>query len=175
MSNRNPAYIRSKVSNEFGINHYAGRVYYQAKGFLEKNRDANRPEIVELLVQSQNPIIAAIFSSSSAGSRTFENAPTSPQRRRNFATVTSIYSESLTQLMSIINKCQPHFVRCITPNREKRPDFFDPYCVNDQLRCGGIIDAARVRKAGYPTRIKHQQFLTAYAALKVYFDKLGIS
>lgn len=44
----------------FQIKHYAGQVWYSVDGFLDKNRDALRPDIVELLASSREPLVSAI-------------------------------------------------------------------------------------------------------------------
>lgn len=46
----------------------------------------------------------------------------------------------------------PYFVRCVNPNNQKKPSQFDPDYVLKQLRCGGLIEALRVLKLGFPTR-----------------------
>ncbi len=42
------------------------------------------------------------------------------QRKGMFRTVGQLYKEQLTNLMTTLRQTQPHFVRCIIPNHEKR-------------------------------------------------------
>ena len=50
----NELYFRPRMSSmEFGIKHYAGQVWYNADGFLDKNRDTLRPDVVDLLISSR--------------------------------------------------------------------------------------------------------------------------
>ncbi|KAK6166430.1 hypothetical protein SNE40_023124 [Patella caerulea] len=59
---RSPAYSRPKADNlTFCIDHYAGRVEYDAKGFLEKNRDRLSPEVLNILRTSENSVVKALF------------------------------------------------------------------------------------------------------------------
>ncbi|XP_053093792.1 myosin-IIIa [Pangasianodon hypophthalmus] len=46
-----------RVDLGFGINHYAGKVIYNASGFLAKNRDALPADIILLLRSSENELI----------------------------------------------------------------------------------------------------------------------
>lgn len=45
----------------FAIHHFAGRVVYQADGFLEKNRNFLPPEVIQLMRQSQYDTIRFLF------------------------------------------------------------------------------------------------------------------
>jgi len=57
--------------------------------------------------------------------------------------------------MDTLRQTTPHFVRCVNPNQFKRPQMFDAEYVRPQLRCGGIIEALRVLKLGYPSRVPY--------------------
>jgi myosin heavy subunit len=45
------------------------------------------------------------------------------------------------------------------------PDRFDPKNIVEQLRCGGVLEAVRVSRAGYPTRYPHDVFAARYYVL----------
>ncbi|KAK9410712.1 myosin-IIIb, partial [Crotalus adamanteus] len=47
----------------FGIHHYAGKVQYDAYGFLEKNRDTLPADIMVVLRTSENKLLQQLFSS----------------------------------------------------------------------------------------------------------------
>ncbi|KAF4520317.1 hypothetical protein B566_EDAN004377 [Ephemera danica] len=55
-------YVRPK-SNAlcFAVHHYAGRVVYQADGFLEKNKNFLPPEVIQLLRQSERDTVRFLF------------------------------------------------------------------------------------------------------------------
>ena len=54
LSQDNPYYVKPKVSNaKFGIRHYAGEVFYDTSGLLEKNRDTFRDDILKVLKDSR--------------------------------------------------------------------------------------------------------------------------
>ncbi|XP_062830562.1 unconventional myosin-VIIa isoform X1 [Anolis carolinensis] len=52
---------RNNYETQFGINHFAGIVYYETKGFLEKNRDTLHGDIIQLVHSSRNKFIKQIF------------------------------------------------------------------------------------------------------------------
>lgn len=72
------------------------------------------------------------------------------------------FSSQLRELRSRIDTTVPHYIRCLKPNDELVPDSFDPVMIVDQLRCGGVLEAVRVSRAGYPTRYPHEVFKARY-------------
>nr|XP_051706504.1 unconventional myosin-VIIa isoform X7 [Oryctolagus cuniculus] len=110
----NTNYIPPKNTHEtqFGINHFAGVVYYETQGFLEKNRDTLHGDIIQLVHSSRNKFIKQIFQADVAmGAETRKRSPT----------LSSQFKRSLELLMRTLGACQPFFVRCIKPNEFKKP------------------------------------------------------
>lgn len=53
----NELYSRPRLNvPEFGIRHFAGPVWYNVDGFLDKNRDTLRTDVVDLLISSSLPV-----------------------------------------------------------------------------------------------------------------------
>ncbi|XP_034095609.1 myosin VIIAa isoform X2 [Gymnodraco acuticeps] len=110
----NMYYIPPKNNHEtqFGIQHFAGVVYYETRGFLEKNRDTLYGDIIQLVHSSKNKFIKQIFQADVAmGAETRKRSPT----------LSSQFKRSLELLMRTLSVCQPFFVRCIKPNEYKKP------------------------------------------------------
>ncbi|XP_038052103.1 myosin-IIIb-like [Patiria miniata] len=57
---------KSRGQTKFGINHYAGELWYDASGFLEKNRDTFSANLTESMLHSQNGLLRYLFSASEA-------------------------------------------------------------------------------------------------------------
>ncbi|XP_053780553.1 unconventional myosin-VIIa isoform X3 [Desmodus rotundus] len=154
----NPNYIPPKNNHEtqFGINHFAGVVYYESQGFLEKNRDTLHGDIIQLVHSSRNKFIKQIFQADVAmGAETRKRSPT----------LSSQFKRSLELLMRTLGACQPFFVRCIKPNEFKKPMLFDRHLCVRQLRYSGMMETIRIRRAGYPIRYSFVEFVERYRVL----------
>lgn len=76
---------------------------------------------------------------------------TSPSRRKTmFNTVVSQFRTQLKSLLAVVNQTSPHFIRCLKPNPECVPRVLDRPAAVAQLRCGGVLEAARVSRLGTP-------------------------
>lgn len=67
--------------------------------------------------------------------------------------------------MNILNSTEPHFIRAIKPNEEKKPDMFDAPDVVRQLKYAGLLETIRIRSAGYSLRPTFQEFFTQFKIL----------
>ncbi|KAG8099670.1 hypothetical protein GUJ93_ZPchr0013g36441 [Zizania palustris] len=67
--------------------------------------------------------------------------------------------------MKQLESTTPHFIRCIQPNSKQRPMLFEHDLVLHQLKCCGVLEVVRISRAGYPTRMTHQQFAERYGCL----------
>jgi len=164
-----------KARGMFNIHHYAGPVEYNTLDFLEKNKDETPKEINELLAGSENHFLQhlgeIILSRpvANANNRTPSKFGAAHHHHKQSSlirvSVGKQFSTQLKQLRARIDDTSPHYIRCLKPNNELRPDHFDCAVIADQLRYAGILEAIRVSRVGYPQRYLHQRFLGRYRIL----------
>ncbi|XWS31463.1 hypothetical protein CRYUN_Cryun23aG0078300 [Craigia yunnanensis] len=149
-------FVKPKLARtEFTVVHYAGEVQYQCDQFLDKNRDYVVPEHQDLLSASKCSFIAGLFPLLSE-----ETA-----KSGKFSSIGSRFKLQLQQLMDILNSTEPHYIRCVKPNNELKPEIFENVNVLLQLRSGGVLEAIRVKCGGYPTHRTFTEFLNRFAIL----------
>lgn len=140
----------------FGIVHYAGTVFYNVTGFLEKNKDQLHIDIINVLRESSSPWISRMFphveDSKGKGSSSLNKR----------SSLSSQFKTQLNDLISTINATHPHFVRCMKPNDEKLGNRFNSSRMLDQLRYAGLVEVCRIRKLGYPVRRTFDEFFKRY-------------
>uniref|UniRef100_A0A182IQZ5 Myosin motor domain-containing protein n=1 Tax=Anopheles atroparvus TaxID=41427 RepID=A0A182IQZ5_ANOAO len=167
----NELYSRPRVgAQEFGITHYAGQVWYCVDGFLEKNRDALRMDVIELLSSSTEPLVGEMTKQLRAQRDVGKTLPKGSNGRfvtmkPRTPTVAARFSDSLQQLLQSMAKCNPWFVRCVKPNNDKQALRMDMPCVLQQLRYLGMLDTIKIRQSGYPVRLRFQHFVERYRHL----------
>jgi len=135
-SHRNYLKPKSDMNASFGLNHFAGVVFYNISGnnptrsickrrpvthlfrcvfrtgFLEKNRDTFSADLLQLIHISSNKYLKVLFAEDiGMGSETRKRAPT----------LSTQFKKSLDLLMKTLSTCQPFFIRCIKPNELKKP------------------------------------------------------
>lgn len=64
--------------------------------------------------------------------------------------------------MEILRQTTASYIRCIKPNSEKAELIFDSADVLRQLKCAGVLESVRIRKAGFPIRFQFDQFLASF-------------
>lgn len=93
--------------------------------------------------------------------------------------------------METINSTEPHYIRCVKPNTVLQPAIFENATVMQQLRSGvscktnvlsklklalinvhwtlsfvqGVLEAVRIKCAGYPTHRTFSEFLARFEIL----------
>ncbi|EPY50612.1 myosin II heavy chain [Schizosaccharomyces cryophilus OY26] len=157
---KSPKYRPFKFAGSgFILTHYAADVPYSTEGWLEKNSDPLNENIAKLLAHSTNKHISELFSD-------YQEVETKTVRGRTrkalFRTVAQRHKEQLNQLMNQFNTTQPHFIRCIVPNEEKKSHSFNRALVLDQLRCNGVLEGIRITRAGFPNRMPFNDFRLRY-------------
>jgi myosin-5 len=170
------------AEKHFGVRHYAGEVAYNTFGFLEKNKDQLPREATNLFLSSSSAFVQALFADTGApggaGAGVGAGAargrmpaqPLSPPKPATgsgaaSASVATQFKSQLHELMNKIQTTRPHYIRTIKPNDEALPDRLTRLRVNEQLRYGGVLEAVRVARSGYPVRLPHTDFFTRYRCL----------
>lgn len=147
---------KSDINTSFGLNHFAGIVFYDTCGFLEKNRDTFSPDLLQLVSQSTNKFLKQIF---------HHDIEMGAETRKRTPTLSTQFRKSLDALMKTLSSCQPFFIRCIKPNEYKKPMMFDRGLCCRQLRYSGMMETIRIRRAGYPIRYCFREFVERYRFL----------
>ncbi|XP_057282395.1 unconventional myosin-VIIb isoform X3 [Pezoporus wallicus] len=182
---------KSVHDTKFGINHFAGVVFYESKDFLEKNRDTLSANVMQVVHSSKNKFLREIFqvektppslgrgtirhlgadqaykSFSQCGfllSRTSGHGQGLDTTKR-LSTLGGQFKQSLEKLMKILEQCQPYFIRCIKPNDYKKPLLFDRELCIKQLRYSGMMETIQIRKAGFPVRYSFEEFFDRYRVI----------
>ncbi|BFF99983.1 unconventional myosin-XV [Drosophila madeirensis] len=164
-------YARPRIgAQEFGVTHYAGQVWYCVDGFLDKNRDALRGDVLELLASSRLTLVTELTKQLRAQRDAGKTLPKGSNGRfvtmkPRTPTVAARFADSLQQLLQSMGRCHPWFVRCIKPNQEKHALRMDMPCVLQQLRYLGMLDTIQIRQRGYPVRLRFQHFVERYRHL----------
>ncbi|KAJ8877055.1 hypothetical protein PR048_021507 [Dryococelus australis] len=155
---RNKNYIepRSNEDQSFGLNHFAGVVTYDVKDFLEKNRDSFNADLKQLIYISSNKFLKNLFAD--------DLAQAEDSKKRNLS-LSFQFRKSLELLMKTLGSCHPFFVRCIKPNHFKKPKVFDRNLCCRQLRYSGMMETAKIRRAGFPIRHNFKEFVYRYRML----------
>uniref|UniRef100_A0A8C7GIQ5 Unconventional myosin-VIIa-like n=1 Tax=Oncorhynchus kisutch TaxID=8019 RepID=A0A8C7GIQ5_ONCKI len=153
---------KNNHDTQFGIQHFAGVVHYDSKGFLEKNRDALSTDLIQLVEKSSNKMLKQAFQNELSSNGEIQQTVDAKKRA---PTLSGQFRQSLDALMKTLTACQPYFIRCIKPNDFKKPMLFDRDLCMRQLRYSGMMETIRIRKAGYPIRYTFDEFLERYRVL----------
>ncbi|XP_078034391.1 myosin-IIIb isoform X2 [Augochlora pura] len=187
-------YVRPKSDAVcFAVHHFAGRVVYQAEGFLEKNRNFLPPEVIQLVRQSQYDMVRFLFQCPITKTGNLYSAvhetdsrklsPSNQNTKERYSsrglasqsraqqTVATYFRYSLMDLLQKMVSGSPQFVRCIKPNDSRSPRFFDKEKVVKQLRYTGVLETIRIRQNGFSHRIPFNDFLKRYCFLAFGYDE----
>eukprot|EP00457_Paulinella_chromatophora_P000941 gb/GEZN01000943.1/.p1 GENE.gb/GEZN01000943.1/~~gb/GEZN01000943.1/.p1 ORF type:complete len:1030 (+),score=139.44 gb/GEZN01000943.1/:99-3188(+) len=138
--------------DEFTIKHYAGDVNYNSTGFVDKNKDLIWKDILELGESSKLSAMTKMFPAGGSG-RMGKARP---------ITAGTHFKQQVAALVTLLNQCTPHYVRCIKPNSKKMGGLHDDELVLHQIKYLGLLENVRVRRAGFAYRQHYDVFLRRY-------------
>ncbi|KAE9592939.1 putative myosin ATPase [Lupinus albus] len=170
--------FKGERGRAFSVRHYTGEVLYDTNGFLEKNRDLLPSDSIQLLSSCNCELLqffSKVFSQSQKESNSFHTSVLVSQKQ----SIGTKLKGQLFMLMCQLESTKPHFIRCIRPNTKQLPGIYDEDLVLQQIRCCGVLEAARISRVSYSNRMTHQEFSGRYGFLlsesNVSQDPLSIS
>ena len=75
------------------------------------------------------------------------------------------FKKQLSELMTTLNATEPHFVRCMKPNKAKVGGVYEAEMMLAQLRYSGLLEVCRIRKLGFPLRRDFDEFYKRYRCI----------
>ncbi|KAF7665466.1 hypothetical protein LDENG_00142550 [Lucifuga dentata] len=160
-----PKPTKGKAEAHFALIHYAGTVDYNVNGWLDKNKDPLNDSVVQLYQKSSMKLLALLFASHTSEDAKGGKKGGAKKKGGSFQTVSALFRENLSKLMTNLRSTHPHFVRCLIPNESKTPGLMENMLVIHQLRCNGVLEGIRICRKGFPSRILYGDFKQRYKVL----------
>ncbi|KAK7474356.1 hypothetical protein BaRGS_00034404 [Batillaria attramentaria] len=139
----------------FVVQHYAGSVTYSVAGLASKNRDDVPPDLISLLLASENRFVQELFNNFLCEE--------SPGKKKK--TVLTKFKSSLDELMLSLTASDIHYIRCLRPNEQSVPGVFNLSYVLRQLQACGAIETVDICRRGYPARMPYHEFQQRYSII----------
>jgi len=161
---KSPCLIASKTNRrEFGIHHYAGKVMYDAEGFVGSNVDTLPTDLEECAVKSNNEIISKHLSNDKSSNlaskpKASTGKKAAPRRAKSNLVAATVWTKYKSQLMSLMNmlaQTNSRYIRCIKPNTYKKPSIMQHLSTIEQLRCAGVVAAVTLSRSAFPNRLEN--------------------
>jgi myosin V len=148
----------------FGIHHFAGKVMYSAEFFVVRNQDTLPTDVEDVMKLSTNEIISHLEDDA-----TGDGKPNKPGRQKSNIvgkTIWTKYKTQLTSLMTSLHSTKSRYIRCIKPNKPKKPSIMEHVGTVEQLRCAGVVAAVTITRSAFPNRLDHAAAYRRFMPLK---------
>lgn len=134
----------------FRIKHYAGVVDYHVTEFVFKNTDTLFRTIKNAIGSSKDTLVCNMFPKLKTESK---KRPVSAGWQ---------FKVNVCALVEKLNKCHPHYIRCIKSNDKRQGFKMNLERVKHQVAYLNLIETVRVRRAGFCNRQPYARFLHRY-------------
>ena len=162
---------------EFGVKHYAGDVVYDANNFVTKNMDTLPSDLMDCAHKCSNQIVSheldneTTMNSLKPPPRHPKKGARPPLKRAGSslisATVWTKFKNQLTVLMANLGETRSRYIRCIKPNKMKKPKIMQHLSTVEQLRCAGVVAAVTISRSAFPNRLEHEVVMSRFKSLWV--------
>ena len=166
---KNKYILLPKIKNDMviKIKHSAKDVPYNCNNFVYKNKDELKYSMIKIFANSENKTIKKIFFISLTNEEAENQTKILEQNlsKKTNKFITGKFRMEIKKLMKELISCESSYVRCLKPNEHKKEFFVTPLFLFNQIQYLGILDTIKVRKNGYPTRKKYEEFFKEYNIL----------
>lgn len=152
---------------EFGVEHFAGTVEYDARSFVQTNMDKLPDNLLGAAATSTNSLIKDEFRKL-LGQRDVhgERSKTSNRKKKEAnKTVMHKFQRQLKGLISAVDGTRTRYIRCIKANASMLPNVTDHASTMKQLECSGLMTALIISKESFPQKLTYDFILNRYACL----------
>ena len=165
------SFNKIRKNHSFIVKHYAGNVCYNSNTFCDKNKNRISNELNTIIKNIDREIIKEYYDNYG---KVLDNKVSTIRSE----TTSSHFIKQMKDLLKNIKETRPYYIRCIKPNDKNIQNNFVKIRVSEQLKYGGVLEAIRVSRAGYPIRFLHKNFYERYYMLdmnrKTYLDFIKI-
>jgi len=167
-------YVKKKPDSAgaFMVDHYAAKVVYDVGGWTDKNADKITADMMTCFSSS------SMDSGNGPGSGWLPSVYNEGQGKAGPGSVIAQFKNDLNNLVALLGGqnggCETSFVRCIKPNSLKVADKYEDSLVLTQLAYTGMLQTLRIQKAGFPIRLKHQDYVDIFRVLDPDAAKEGV-
>ena len=164
----------TRNNNFFVIKHYAGSVSYCTQNLIYKNNDHMPDDLPSFLLKSSNKFlkseILCNFFRKHNNDDDNDALKTNFNKKKSF-TVLSKFKRNLDNLLKELQASEINYIRCIKPNHQMKPNYFDEVLVKKQLEACGIVSILNMSERGYSHKYFYSEFLTKYMSIFPLFKR----
>ena len=162
----NKFFVEKFTSPFFSVEHSAKTVDYNSKNMIDKNKDEMKVRVSECILNSKSKIIKFIFTNTLTEEEfNIEKNKILDESRvvaKNEKFLGLKFCKEMKQLKKELKACDHHYIRCLKPNEDKKPNLFFSNFVFNQIQYLGILATIQVRKNGFPMRRTYEDFYENY-------------
>merc|ERR1719219_847079 len=149
----------------FAVIHYAATVSYNLTSWLEKNKDPLNDTIVEMIKNGGNKLMIECFRDHPGQPLEAPKDDGGRKKKGGGKTVSSFYKGQLDDLLTILYKTDPAFIRCVVPNTHKIPGGVESGLGMHQYQCNGVLAGIAICRMGFPNKMPYPEFKSRYNIL----------
>jgi len=175
----NPLILSDRLHRpeEFGVQHFAGPITYNATNFVERNNDQIPTDLIHCAQRCNNFLVTRQFEALEASMLKASKAARDARKSISASTktVSAKFRLQLGELMKKIDNSRTRYIRCIRPNREMQPGMLDQNSTIRQLASAGLVTAITISRETFPDRLEYETILDRFNVLVPSLKKTNVN